>query len=116
MAPLPRHAISLFNSGHFFEAHEVLEEIWRDAPEGEKKFWQGLIQIAVAFHHRSVGNIIGARSLLDRAIRNLSPYPDIYCGIQLRPLKVSLDKWQEAISKNEVDFHLPTIRLNGDQL
>jgi hypothetical protein len=116
MAPLLGHGIGLFNAGYFFEAHEVLEEIWRDAPEGEKKFWQGLIQIAVAFHHRSVGNKIGAQSLLNRAIRNLSPYPDIYGGIQLRALKVSLEKWQDATSKNEVNFHLPTIHLNGDPL
>jgi predicted metal-dependent hydrolase len=116
MDSLHRRGIGLFNSRHFFEAHEVLEEIWRDAPEGEKKFWQGLIQTAVAFHHRSIGNTIGARSLLNRAIQNLSPYPDVYCGIQLRHLKVSLEKWQDAISKNEVDFHLPTIHLNGDPL
>jgi uncharacterized protein len=113
---LLRHGIDLFNSGDFFQAHELLEEIWRAAPDAEKKFWQGLIQIAVAFHHRSLANTIGARSLLRRAIQNLSPYPDIYCGIQLRHLKVSLEKWQEAISKHEVDFHLPTIHLNGDPL
>jgi len=115
MDSLYQRGINLFNSGDFFEAHEVLEEIWRAAPEGEKKFWQGLVQIAVAFHHRSTGNTIGARSLLNRAIQNLSPYPDIYCGIQLRQLKVSLEKWPEAISKIEVDFHLPTIHFNGDE-
>jgi len=116
MDSLLRQGIDLFNSGDFFEAHEVLEEIWRGAPEGEKKFWQGLIQIAVAFHHRSTGNTIGALSLLNRAIQNLSPYPDIYCGIQLRALKLSLEKWQQAISKNEADFHLPTIHLNTDPI
>ena len=108
--------MDLFNSRRFFEAHEALEEIWRAAPEIEKQFWQGLIQIAVSFHHRSLGNTIGARSVLSRAIQNLTPYPDIYCGIQLRGLKMSLEKWQEAISNNEVDFHLPTIHLNGDPL
>ena len=107
-------AIGLFNSGDFFEAHEVLEEIWRAAPETEKRFWQGLTQIAVAFHHRSFGNTIGAQSLLDRAIRNLSPYPDIFGGIQLRSLKVSLENWQGAICKSETDFSLPTIQLSGD--
>jgi hypothetical protein len=114
MGSLLVRAIGLFNSGQFFEAHEVLEEIWRAAPETEKSFWQGLTQIAVAFHHRSVGNTIGAQSLLNRSIRNLSPYPDICGGIQLRSLKVSLENWQEAISKNETDFLLPTIQLNQD--
>jgi hypothetical protein len=116
MPTLLGRGIGLFNTGYFFEAHELLEEIWRAAPEGEKKFWQGLIQIAVAFHHRSVGNTIGARSLLNRAIQNLSPYPDTFCRIQLRVLKGSLEKWQDAISKNEVDFPLPTIHLSGDPL
>ena len=52
--------IALFNHGEFFEAHEVLEDVWRAAPPGEKKFLQGLIQVAVSFHHRSTGNLIGA--------------------------------------------------------
>src|ERR1700675_3659230 len=114
MGSLLVRAIELFNSCEFFEAHEVLEEIWRAAPETEKRFWQGLIQIAVAFHHRSVGNTIGAQSLLNRAIGNLSPYPDICGGIQLRPLKVSLENWQRVISKGDTDVLPPTIQLSGD--
>jgi uncharacterized protein len=103
--------ISLFNSGHFFEAHEVLEEVWREAPAIEKKFWQGLIQTAVAFHHRSVGNRIGAKSLLDRAVRNLATYPGTYCGIQLHDLRISLEHWQDAIFNDQPGIPLPTIHL-----
>ena len=29
--------IKLFNSAEFFEAHEVLEDVWRGAPAAEKK-------------------------------------------------------------------------------
>src|SRR3981081_3156347 len=64
------HALDLFNRACFFDAHEVWEDVWRAAPPEEKKFLQGLIQIAVAFHHHSTGNIIGARSLLERGTRN----------------------------------------------
>jgi hypothetical protein len=61
-----REGIALFNQHSFFEAHEVLEDVWRAAPERERKFLQGLIQVAVALHHHSRGNLVGCRSLLDR--------------------------------------------------
>ncbi len=39
-----------FNSGRYFEAHEVWEEAWL-AEKGEtRRFLQGLIQIAAGFH------------------------------------------------------------------
>ncbi|HXY03984.1 MAG TPA: DUF309 domain-containing protein, partial [Terriglobales bacterium] len=74
--------IVLFNQGHFFEAHEVLEDVWRAAPAQEKKFLQGLVQLAVAFHHHSTGNCVGMRSVMERGIRNL--------GGQSRDYKVNL--------------------------
>jgi len=61
----------LFNEAHFFDAHEILEDIWRAAPPENKKFVQGLVQVAVAFHHYSTGNRVGMRSVLERAVRNL---------------------------------------------
>ncbi len=35
-----REGIELFNRADFFDAHEVLEDVWRTAPVGEKKFLQ----------------------------------------------------------------------------
>ena len=42
----------LFNQHLFFEVHEVLEAQWLQESGDVKQFLQGLIQIAVAFHHR----------------------------------------------------------------
>ena len=68
-----RRGIELFNAGEFFEAHEVLEDAWRECAWGtpRRRHLQGLVQLAVAFHHESRGNLIGARSVLERGIRNL---------------------------------------------
>ncbi len=68
-----KKGIEHFNCGEFFEAHEVWEDVWRaiDSPR-EKRFVQGLIQVAVALHHHSTGNHVGAESLLRRATRNLA--------------------------------------------
>jgi len=101
--------IKLFNSAEFCEAHEVLEDVWRAAPTADKNFLQGLIQAAVAFHHHSTGNRVGARSLLARARRNLSGYPDEFGGIDLKLLLKSLARWQEALEDGQAVPPLPRI-------
>jgi predicted metal-dependent hydrolase len=88
--------VELLNRGEFYDAHEVLEDVWRAAPEPECRFLQGLIQVAVAFHHRSRGNRIGFRSLLERAIRNLSSYPAQHAGLDLAALLENLTQWRET--------------------
>jgi predicted metal-dependent hydrolase len=92
--------IKLFNSANFFEAHEVLEDVWRPARNPERKFLQSLIQVAVALHHHSRGNLVGARSLLARATRNLEPYPEKFGGVDLRVLRKSLQRWSKALAES----------------
>ena len=105
--------ISLFNHGHFFEAHEVLEDVWRAAPVEQKKFLQGLVQLAVAFHHHSTGNHVGMRSVMERGIRNLGGQPDGFCGIKLAPLMQSLAGWREAMENGQKPPPLPRIEMQG---
>lgn len=62
----------LFNSGKFYDAHEVWEDLWRATMEpGLKTCFQGLIQAAVGLHHLSRRNPVGARSQLQKSVRNL---------------------------------------------
>lgn len=89
--------IDLFNRGEFFEAHESLEDVWRGAPAEEKKFLQGLVQLAVAFHHYSSGNHRGMRSVMARGMKNLEGKRDGFCGIRLNLLMQSLRGWREAM-------------------
>jgi len=103
--------IRLFNRGLFYEAHEALEDVWRAAPENERRFLQGLIQVAVALHHHGKGNPVGARSLLGRAIKNLSTYPEQFGGIQLGALRASLSQWQAAFTGDTAEPALP--KLHG---
>lgn len=92
-----QHGLTLFNAGEYFDAHEVWEDVWRAAPIEEKKFLQGLIQVAVALHHHRRGNIHGARSLLARAQRNLSDYPDFYAGIEVANIRSQIAACRQAI-------------------
>lgn len=104
--------IDLFNNADFFDAHEALEDVWRAAPAENKKFLQGLIQVAVAFHHYSTGNRVGMRSVLERAIRNLAEPAGSFGQIQLTPLLQSLGQWREALDKDSPPPALPRISQN----
>jgi hypothetical protein len=72
--------IRLFNAREFYDAHEVWEDVWRESEGMEKRFLQGLIQAAVAFHHHSTGNVDGTCSLLERACKNLAACPEEFGG------------------------------------
>ena len=67
-----REGLALFNSGAFFECHEVLEAVWLDASGENKVFLQGLIQVAVSFYHLRRGNFTGSGRLLRAAVEKLS--------------------------------------------
>jgi hypothetical protein len=89
--------LELFNAGQFFLAHEALEEAWFEASANNRRFVQGMVQLAVAFHHYGSGNLEGARGVLARAVENLQPYPDAFGGIDMRQLWQDLACWTPAL-------------------
>jgi len=107
-----RRGIDLINRGEFFDAHEVLEDVWRAASESERKFFQGLVQVAVGFHHHSRGNLMGCRSLLERAHRNLSAYPAHHEGLDLAALRQLLTDWCEALDHGDALPSFPKLQLH----
>jgi len=111
-SPAYQRGVALLNHGEFFEAHEVLEDLWRATSEPDRKFLQGLIQVAVAFHHRSCGNLVGFRSVLARACRNLSTYPNVYQRVDLAALLSSLEEWQ-AVGEDDAStpLQLPAVKF-----
>ena len=81
----PRYVegIELFNSCEFFESHEVWEDLWKDEQGPSRRFYQGLIQAAVALHHFGNGNIRGARKLFISFQGYLGPYQPRHLGLDL---------------------------------
>jgi predicted metal-dependent hydrolase len=99
--------IALFNRAQFFDAHEELEDVWRslhrDCPS--RRRIQGMVQLAVAFHHESTGNRTGARSVLERAVRNLDGADVSFPELDLARLRIELARWQHYLddSANALD-------------
>lgn len=91
-----QNGVILFNSGEFFKAHEIWEEIWLTAPPDEKLFLQGLIQMAAAFHHYSRGNRAGMQSLVAAALEKLDKFPDVFSGLNLAALRLASREWAAA--------------------
>jgi hypothetical protein len=62
------HAADLWNARCFWEAHEVLETLWRALPREapERELLKGLIQLAAAHVARALGRDAGARRLVAR--------------------------------------------------
>lgn len=102
--PIPdrdiKHGLDLFNRTRFFDAHEVLEDVWRALPDASpaKKHVQGLVQLAVAFHHESRGNLHGARSVLDRSLRNLTGAELSFPALDLGQLRHDMGDWQKHMA------------------
>jgi predicted metal-dependent hydrolase len=68
--------IRLFNEERFFEAHEVLEELWLVSNGEQKTFYQGLIQCAVALAHWKKNNSRGANQVGQRSFSILGQFGD----------------------------------------
>lgn len=103
--------IRLFNAREFYDAHEVWEDVWREADGIEKRFLQGLIQAAVALHHHSTGNLVGACSLMERGRKNLAACPQEFGGIHVNALLESLGQWRAALARGETTPAHPVIVL-----
>ena len=73
--------ITLFNEKRFWEAHEAWESIWLENRGEERRFLQGLIQLAAAYHHVRRGTHRGAIRLFAAALEKLETYPPGYLRI-----------------------------------
>jgi predicted metal-dependent hydrolase len=75
--------LALIRAGAYFEAHEELEDEWRDALPEERDFLQGLVHVAVAWLHAGRGNRPGCERQLDKAARRLGPYAPTHRGVNV---------------------------------
>jgi hypothetical protein len=81
-----RRGIALFNGVRYWHAHEAWETMWRAAPDDERDFYQGLIQVAAGLLHLQRRNLRGARNKLAEGLAKLEPYQPAHQGVFVNEL------------------------------
>ena len=91
-----RRGIEEFNSGHFFECHDTLEDLWHETRGPDRLFLQGLIQVSVGFYHLTNRNFRGAVSQLTRGLDKLDKYRPRHRGVEVNPFLKEVLRWLAA--------------------
>jgi hypothetical protein len=94
--------LELIRSGEYFEAHEELEDEWRDAPAEERDFLQGLVHVAVAWLHAERGNRPGCERQLEKAMRRLGPYAPAHRGVDVDALLARVTDAARRVSEDDL--------------
>lgn len=87
-----------FNQARFYEAHEVLEELWLADRHGEDgSFYKGLIQLAGAFVHLQKNRLRPATALFKLARANLAKYPARHKHLDVSEVQALIEAWLEQL-------------------
>ncbi len=86
-----REGIDLFNQERFWEAHELLEEIWHPATGVERDIIQGLILTAAALVHYQKNENDVCVSILGRAKDKLGTL-DHFKGLEISRLRANIEQ------------------------
>lgn len=101
--------LELVRRGEYFEAHEELEDEWRDAPAEERDFLQGLVHVAVAWLHASRGNRPGCERQLEKAARRIEPYRPVHRGVDLEVVLEDVERARRAVAAGELSLPRPRV-------
>jgi predicted metal-dependent hydrolase len=94
------HGVGLFNAGKFWHAHEAWELIWQQHDEDERLFFQGLIQLAAAYHLLvTKRNLRSMSNNLEKAREKLAVFPAEYLGVAVAPLLANIEEAQSEIDR-----------------
>ena len=101
--------LELIRAGAYFEAHEELEDEWRAAPEEERDFLQGLVHVAVAWHHAGRGNRPGCERQLEKAARRLEPYRPAHRGVDVDEVLGQVARARMTVAEGSLTLPRPRV-------
>jgi predicted metal-dependent hydrolase len=101
--------LELIRAGDYFEAHEELEDEWREAPADERDFLQGLVHVAVAWYHAGRGNRPGCERQLQKAARRLAAYRPTHRGVDVDAVLRGVEDAQRRVESDSLDLPRPPL-------
>ena len=112
----PTKGVELFNSGHFWEAHEAWETEWTPDRRGpDSGFYKGLIQVAAGCLHYQRRNRRGAVNKWTSGAGYLRPYLPAHLEVPLESLVRSVEGFLAAMSSpGWPELTMPQIPTNRE--
>lgn len=104
--------VDAFNQRQFYACHDTLEALWIEAMEPEKKFYQGILQVAVGLYHLGNRNWRGAVILMGEGLNRLRDYPPDYAGVDVdrfRDETVPVLQFLQNLGADRVDEAIQTL-------
>ena len=83
--------VRLFNSREHWESHEAWEQVWRRHAEPSRIFFQGLIQLAAAYHQLQRGIYHGTVKHYNNSYFKLKQFPVRFLGVDVGALKRNIE-------------------------
>ena len=91
-----------FNQQLFYEAHDVLEELWLgQRGQTNDLFYKGMIQLAGAFVHLQKNRLKPAAALFRLAQNNISRYPERHESLNIRAVLALIAEWMGDLERTE---------------
>ncbi|MBX2991277.1 MAG: DUF309 domain-containing protein [Bacteroidetes bacterium] len=90
----------LFNERQFWHAHEAWENVWRRRPEESRIFFQGIIQLAAAYHLLVVKKRYGGMMRnFEKAEEKLKLFPPFFLGVDVDGLLQAIKRARAEIRR-----------------
>ncbi len=109
-----------FNESDFYDAHEYWEELWSDYILSDRKFIQGLIQLAVAYFHITNINKRGALSMFKKCQLKIEMFKPFTRGLDvnyiLNSIRLSINNLNDIEDVRDFDWSLiPRLELSDER-
>jgi predicted metal-dependent hydrolase len=100
--PFYQGYIDCFHRGQFYEAHDVLEQLWlKDRHGANGAFYKGLIQLAGAFVHLQKDRLRPSAALFKLAAANLGKYVDTHERLSIPAVLALIEHWLALLERGD---------------
>src|SRR5881392_3548096 len=106
-----KRGLEAIRTGHYFEAHEELEEVWRAAPAEERDFFQGLVHVAVAWYQAGRGRPVATGRQLEKAARRLAPFAPEHRGVDVASVLAQVEAARARVAEGSLALDPPHLTL-----
>ncbi len=90
-----------FNRGLFYEAHDVLEQLWlAERRQPNDHFYKGLIQLAGAFVHLQKNRLKPSAALFKLAKANLEKFPSVHERLDVAVVLELINEWLGKLERS----------------